>query len=117
MNWRVLMLYIGGPDDREALAVAWRMSKHQGVQLSLVRINMCGEAAEVDFLSHVKSNSRGLFSVVLDNEKQKDLDDEYASAFRLKGVSNEDSIKYSEKEVRSREIFLKCLMIWNKLDI
>ncbi|KAH1152921.1 hypothetical protein GYH30_048837 [Glycine max] len=88
VNLRVLVLFIGGPDDREALAVAWRMSKHQGVQLSVMRILMYGEAAEVDVLSHVES--RGLLSV-------------YVSAFRLKAVSNEDSIKYSEKEVRCRD--------------
>ena len=63
VNLRVLVLFIGGPDDREALAVAWRMSKHQGVQLSVMRILMYGEAAEVDVLSHVES--RGLLSVVL----------------------------------------------------
>ncbi|KAL5164083.1 Cation/H(+) antiporter 15 [Glycine soja] len=61
VNLRVLVLFIGGPDDREALAVAWRMSKHQGVQLSVMRILMYGEAAEVDVLSHVES--RGLLSV------------------------------------------------------
>nr|KYP75864.1 K(+)/H(+) antiporter 13 [Cajanus cajan] len=99
VNLRVLMIFIGGPDDREALAVAWRMSKHQGVQLSVARILMLGEAAEVDMLNNVESRNRGLLSVVLDNEKQKELDDEYVSAFRLKAVSNEDSIKYSEKEV------------------
>ena len=63
VNLRVLVLFIGGPDDREALAVAWRMSKHQGVQLSVMRILMYGEVAEVDVLSHVES--RGLLSVVL----------------------------------------------------
>ncbi|KAL9332608.1 hypothetical protein ACSQ67_002218 [Phaseolus vulgaris] len=101
VNLRVVMVFIGGPDDREALAVAWRMSKHQGVQLSVVRILMFGEAAEVDVMSQVESH--GLLSVVVDSEKQKELDDEYVSAFRLKAVSNEDSIKYSEKEVRCRE--------------
>ncbi|XP_047172848.1 cation/H(+) antiporter 15-like [Vigna umbellata] len=101
VNLRVVMVYIGGPDDREALAVAWRLSKHQGVQLSVVRILMFGEAAEIDVMSHVENH--GLLSVVVDSEKQKELDDEYVSAFRLKAVSNEDSIKYSEKEVRSRD--------------
>ncbi|KAL2333361.1 hypothetical protein Fmac_014574 [Flemingia macrophylla] len=103
VNLRVVMIFIGGPDDREALAVAWKMSKHEGVQLTLVRILMFGEAAEVDMMSNVESRNRGLLAVVLDNEKQKELDDEYVSAFRLKAVSNEDSIKYSEKEVHSRD--------------
>ncbi|KAK7305867.1 hypothetical protein VNO77_43779 [Canavalia gladiata] len=111
VNLRVLMLFIGGPDDREALAVAWRMSKHEGIQLSMVRILLFGEAAEVDTTAHVES--RGLLSAVLDHDKQKELDDEYVSAFRLKAVSNEDSITYSEKEVHCHEDIPQVL---NELD-
>jgi len=48
------MVFVGRPDDRQALAVAWRMSKHQGVQLSVVRILMFGEGAEVDVTSQVE---------------------------------------------------------------
>jgi len=69
VNLQVVMGFIGGLDDREALAVAWRMSKHQGVQLSVVSILMFGEAAEVYVMSQVES--RGLFSVVLDTEKKR----------------------------------------------
>ncbi|XP_027334042.1 cation/H(+) antiporter 15-like [Abrus precatorius] len=107
VDMRVLMLFIGGPDDREALAVAWRMSKHQGVRLSMVRILMFGEAAEVDPLAHIEA--RGLLSVVLDHEKQKELDDEYVSSFRLKAVNNGDSITYSEREVHTRDDIPKFL--------
>lgn len=34
---RFAMLFIGGPDDREALAYAWRMSGHSSVSLTVVR--------------------------------------------------------------------------------
>ncbi|OIV97418.1 hypothetical protein TanjilG_16179 [Lupinus angustifolius] len=96
---KVLMLFIGGPDDREALAVAWRMSKNQGVQLSVVRILLLEEGAEVEASSFAENH--GLLSAVVDNEKQKEFDDEYVSSFRLKAVNIKDSISYSEKEVQS----------------
>lgn len=101
VNLRVVMLFIGGPDDREALAVAWRMSKHQGIQLRVVRILLLGGAAEVD--SSPQSESNMLLSAVLDIEKQRELDDEYVSSFRLKAVNNEDSITYSEKEIHASD--------------
>ncbi|CAI8597332.1 unnamed protein product [Vicia faba] len=99
VNLRLLMVFFGGPDDREALALAWRMSKHEGIQLSVVRVNMLGEAAQVD--SSPQAESRELFSAVMDSEKQREFDDEYVSSFRLKAVNNKDSITYSEKEVHS----------------
>ena len=34
---RVAVLFFGGPDDREALAYAWRMSEHQNVSLKVVK--------------------------------------------------------------------------------
>ncbi|XP_019450772.1 PREDICTED: cation/H(+) antiporter 15-like [Lupinus angustifolius] len=113
LDLRVLVIFIGGPDDREALAVGWRMSKHQGIQLSMVRIILLGKAAEVEQSSDTKNN--GLMSASLDNEKQKELDDEYVSSFRLKAVNNEDSISYLEKEVNSSEDITKVLKELDKL--
>lgn len=101
VNLRLLMVFFGGPDDREALALAWRMSKHEGIQLSVVRVNMLGEAAQVDLSP--QAESRELFCAVMDCEKQREFDDEYVSSFRLKAVNNKDSISYSEKEVHSGE--------------
>ncbi|KAI5397659.1 hypothetical protein KIW84_063469 [Lathyrus oleraceus] len=72
---RIIMIFIGGPDDREALSIAWRMAGHPGTQLHVVRINL------------------------LDNVMQKELDEECIISFRHKAVNNNDSILYSEKEV------------------
>lgn len=36
--YRVAAIFIGGPDDREALALAWRMSDHKDVSVTVVRI-------------------------------------------------------------------------------
>ncbi|XP_058777864.1 cation/H(+) antiporter 15-like [Vicia villosa] len=101
MNFRILMIFVGGPDDREALAVAWRMAGHPGTQLSVVRMLQFDEAAEVDTSSHAEA--QGILFVVMDSEKQKELDDECVNSFRLTAVNSDDSITYSEIDVHSGE--------------
>ncbi|KAG2406391.1 Cation/H(+) antiporter 15 Protein CATION/H+ EXCHANGER 15 [Vigna angularis] len=100
-NLHVRVVFVGGPDDREALAIAWRMAGCSGTQLSVVRILLLGEAAEAD--ASVHDEAQGILSAVIDTEKQKELDDEYISTFRLTGVHNNDLISYSEIDVRSGE--------------
>ncbi|XP_061349551.1 cation/H(+) antiporter 15-like [Gastrolobium bilobum] len=107
INWSVAMIFIGGPDDREALAIAWRMSRHPRIQLSMVRVLLFGKAAEAD--TSARSESRGLFSTVIDNDQQKELDEDYVNLFRLMAVHNEDSISYAEKEVHSGDDIPKVL--------
>ncbi|KAK2395672.1 cation/H antiporter [Trifolium repens] len=108
---RILMIFIGGPDDREALAIAWRMSKHPWTRLTMVRIILCGKAAEVESKGY--SEGEGLLSTVLDTEKQKEWDEEYVNSFRLKAVNNEDTITYAEREVHTDEDISEVL---NELD-
>ncbi|KAI4296937.1 hypothetical protein L6164_036854 [Bauhinia variegata] len=95
----ILMVFIGGADDQEALAIAWRMAGHKGIRLSVVRILLHDDAAKRD--TYNPSESAGLLSATVDAEKQKELDDEYVSSFRLKAVNNEDSITYFEKDAHS----------------
>ena len=111
VNLRAIAIFIGGPDDREALAIAWRMSKHETVQLSMVRLLLVGEAAEVD--TSTNAESKGLLSTVVDYENQKELDEEYVSSFRLKAVNNGNSITYSEREVGSGD---DLQIVLNELD-
>jgi hypothetical protein len=103
----ICMIFVGGPDDREALAVAWRMAGHPAAQLSVVRMLLFDEAAEVDTSSH--NEAQGILSVVMDSEMQNDLDDEYVNSFRLTAVNNNDSITYSEVDVHSSEDIPKVL--------
>ncbi|KAL5099425.1 hypothetical protein RYX36_003752 [Vicia faba] len=101
MNFHILMIFVGGPDDREALAVAWRMAGHPGTRLSVVRMLLFDEAAEVDTSSHAEAQD--ILFVVMDCEKQKELDDECVNSFRMTVVNNNDSITYSEVDVHSGE--------------
>ncbi|XP_061360305.1 cation/H(+) antiporter 15-like [Gastrolobium bilobum] len=111
MNMRIIMIFVGGPDDREALAVAWRMAGHPGIKLLVVRILLYDEAAEVD--SSIQDDARGLLFAVMDSEKQKEVDDDYISSFRLKAVNNDDSISYSEVDAHTAEEIPKVI---NKLE-
>ncbi|KAG5014881.1 hypothetical protein JHK82_020561 [Glycine max] len=101
MNLRILMPFVGGPDDREALAIAWRMAGHPGIHLSVVRIILFDEATEVD--TSIEAEAQGILSTVVDSEKQKELDDEYISSFRLTAVNNDDSITFSEIDAHADE--------------
>ncbi|KEH17740.1 cation/H+ exchanger 3 [Medicago truncatula] len=101
LNFRICMIFVGGPDDREALAVAWRMAGRIGTQLSVVRMLLFDNAEIVDTSSHAEP--QGILSIVMDSEKQKELDDEYVNGFRLTAMNNNDSISYSEVNVHSGE--------------
>ncbi|KAK3205381.1 hypothetical protein Dsin_019427 [Dipteronia sinensis] len=87
--YRVAMIFIGGPDDREALAYAWRMSGQKLVELKVVRI-----------LSryNVKENKK----LPPEVRREIKLDNEYVQEFRLK-TAGEQHVSYSEKVVDNGE--------------
>ncbi|KAK7344553.1 hypothetical protein VNO77_14293 [Canavalia gladiata] len=113
-NLRIIVIFIGGPDDREALSIAWRMAKHPKTQLHVVRLLMLSEAAE-EKEETFKNDANGLLSTVMDNVMQKELDDKFIYNFRHKGVHDNDSIEYSEKEVEI-ETGEEVPMILNEID-
>ncbi|KAF7075910.1 hypothetical protein CFC21_080642 [Triticum aestivum] len=45
VSYTVLLLFFGGPDDREALAYAARMAEHPGIVLTVVRFSAAAAAA------------------------------------------------------------------------
>ncbi|XP_027922950.1 cation/H(+) antiporter 15-like [Vigna unguiculata] len=101
MNLHICVIFVGGPDDREALAIAWRMAGRSGTQLSVVRILLLGDAAKVDASIH--DEAQGILTAVIDTDRQKELDEEYISTFRLTAVNNSESISYSEIDVHGGE--------------
>ena len=96
------MLFFGGPDDREALSYAWRMSEHPGISLTVMRF-VAGEDAHDHVLHHSGDlNNPRMLSVETDNEREKQLDEEIINNFRIKN-SNDESITYVEKVVNNGE--------------
>lgn len=113
-NMRILMPFVGGPDDREALAFAWRVARNLGNQLSMVRIILSGDAAKVaDSSGSGHGENQWLSSSTVDSESEKMLDNEFVNSFRFKAVYDNDSITYSEEEVHSSE---ELTMLLNELD-
>jgi hypothetical protein len=46
VSYAVLLLFFGGPDDREALAYAARMAEHPGIALTVARFTVAAAAAK-----------------------------------------------------------------------
>lgn len=110
----IIMIFLGGPDDREALSIAWRMAGHPGTQLHVVRIHLLGKAAAK--LENSNSNEQEeMLSTVIDSEMQLELDEEYIFSFRHKAVNNNDSIVYTEMEVHS-DTGVEIPTLLNELD-
>ncbi|GLT80654.1 hypothetical protein SLA2020_520830 [Shorea laevis] len=81
---QIAMLFIGGPDDREALAYAWRMAGHPNVRLTVVRFILRKDAA------------------LMVEEREKKMDDEYIYEFKFKTMQD-SSINYMEKVVKNSQ--------------
>lgn len=105
---RIAMLFVQGPDDREALAYARRMTGNPGVILTVLRFVpgkellkseeiASGNAAAAD----VNDDEDGeVFSSMFEKEKEKLLDDDYINEFRFRTM-HDQSISYMEKPVNS----------------
>ncbi|KAK2976472.1 hypothetical protein RJ640_020513 [Escallonia rubra] len=91
----IVMLYIGGPDDREALAYASRMGEHQNATLKVVRFIPGKEAVGARSLSFIEENN-GAVSMTIDTGKERGLDDCFINEFRHK-TAGKKSIVFSEK--------------------
>ncbi|ESW17351.1 hypothetical protein PHAVU_007G232400 [Phaseolus vulgaris] len=91
------VIFIGGPDDREALSIAWRMATHSATKLHVIRLLVSG--TEVEEEKAFQSDSSGVLSTKMDSVMQKELDDEHIFHFRHKGSYNNETITYSEIEV------------------
>ncbi|KAG9443398.1 hypothetical protein H6P81_014738 [Aristolochia fimbriata] len=99
VSHHVVMLYFGGPDDREALSYAGRMVEHPGINLTVMRF-VPGESVSDAIIA--PADETKILTVVTDMERERQLDDEFVSDFRLKNVSDE-SIVYMEKVVNNGE--------------
>ncbi|KAK4835848.1 hypothetical protein QYF36_015253 [Acer negundo] len=67
-TYNIGVLFLGGPDDREALSLVLRISGHPGVSITVLRIELRGEKFE--------------------NQSEKYLDDCLVSEFKARNISN-----------------------------
>ncbi|KAI3862489.1 hypothetical protein MKX03_011577 [Papaver bracteatum] len=91
----IVVLFFGGPDDREALAYALRMSENPSVSLTVHRFIPGEEARGWSRRHDGDSTDNDMLSVVTDNERERQLDEDFISDFRMK-TSNNESVVYKK---------------------
>ncbi|KAF8006522.1 hypothetical protein BT93_K0731 [Corymbia citriodora subsp. variegata] len=96
----VLVFFVCGPDDREALAYAWRMAFDPEVHLTVVRFFEEEEAtAPVPAPLDEPRDSEEAFDVSEEHTRQRAMDEEYVNEFRSETM-NSRSVTYKEEVVR-----------------
>ncbi|KAL1224862.1 Cation/H(+) antiporter 15 [Cardamine amara subsp. amara] len=89
VSLQVAVLFFGGPDDREALAYAWRMAQHPGIILIVLRFTHDGDDTEVASTRATNESDQKVPKMNLDMKKQRQLDDEYINNFRAENAALE----------------------------
>ncbi|KAL9245667.1 hypothetical protein vseg_019292 [Gypsophila vaccaria] len=99
----VAVLFFGGPDDREALAYAWRMSEHPSTTVTVMRFIPGEDASRTTVVEPSREpNDPRVLTVMTDGDHERQQDEEYLSEFRAKTANNE-SITYCERTVNNGE--------------
>ncbi|KAI3938713.1 hypothetical protein MKW92_016111 [Papaver armeniacum] len=91
--YRVIVLFFGGPDDREALAFAMNMIHHPYIFVSLVRFYSPASLSSDGVIHHISE------SVSIDIERHMFLDDELVDHFRV-NTMHDETLTYKEVEVK-----------------
>ncbi|XP_075662929.1 cation/H(+) antiporter 15-like [Castanea sativa] len=102
VSHHIAVLFFGGPDDREALCYAWRMSQHPGISLTVLRFIPGEDANEPAVQSRSNHNDSRMLTIETDNEREKRLDEELINEFRM-NTSNNESIVYTKEVVNNGE--------------
>ncbi|ONI14520.1 hypothetical protein PRUPE_4G284900 [Prunus persica] len=119
---RCAMLFISGSDDREALAYAWRMASNPNpkpnISLTVVRFIVSKDAAVHSDLppnnpnnndhDHDEDEKKNILEMIEENEKEKQLDDQYIESFVL-NARNQPSIKLIHEVLNNGEETLKLI--------
>ncbi|KAI3936335.1 hypothetical protein MKW92_001598 [Papaver armeniacum] len=91
--YRVIVLYFGGPDDRESLAFAMNMIHNPSVFVTVIRFFDPASLPSDEALGYYND------SVDIDVERQKFLDDELIDHFRI-NTMHDETLVYKEVEVK-----------------
>ncbi|GFS34712.1 cation/hydrogen exchanger 15 [Actinidia rufa] len=97
------VLFFGGPDDREVLSYAWRMSTHPGINLTVMRFVPGDDAIVESTVDPTRPpNDPRILKVVTDSDREKQFDEAFINEFRARTV-NDESIVFTEKVVNNGE--------------
>ncbi|KAI4371616.1 hypothetical protein MLD38_009944 [Melastoma candidum] len=103
----IILFFIGGPDDREALSYAWRMSALPEVHLTVVRF-IPGEHAQTEETYDILNDEHDPSKLMPMQKRQADLDQEFIGEFKFRNENN-NSITYSEETVNNGEETMKSI--------
>lgn len=94
VSQNVAVIFIGGKDDREALAYAGRVARHPGVKLSVIRFLVDADAENA-------ARRAGTYRIsVAEQEEEMRLDDECFAYFYERHVAG-GHVAYVEKHLAS----------------
>ncbi|XP_030923221.1 cation/H(+) antiporter 15-like [Quercus lobata] len=102
VSHHIAVLFFGGPDDREALFYAWRMSEHPGVRVTVLRLIIASEPAVMHASRSTNLNRYETLAIKANQEREKKLDEDLLKKFQIH-TSNNESIMYIEKVVNNGE--------------
>ncbi|CAO2827690.1 unnamed protein product [Amaranthus hypochondriacus] len=103
VSHNIAVLFFGGPDDREALSYALRMSEHPTITLTVMRFIPGDDATRTNHVEPSREpGDPRVLTVITDAEQEKQLDEEYINDFKSR-ISDRDSITYSERIVNNGE--------------
>ncbi|WCJ37822.1 cation/hydrogen exchanger 15 [Euphorbia peplus] len=103
LSHNIVVLFFGGPDDREALSYAWRMSENQGICLTVMRFIAGDDPGRTSRSGEDESIDEGKMLGGVDTKEQRDKHDEmYINEFRGH-TGNDESVIYTEIIVNNGE--------------
>ncbi|CAN0914394.1 Cation/H(+) antiporter 15 [Linum grandiflorum] len=90
ISHNIAVLFFGGPDDREALSYAWRMSEHPGMFVTVMRF-IAGE----DVVRSGQSDPTAEMNTGFEYRVRNYQDEEIIREFRF-ATANDESVSYTE---------------------
>lgn len=94
------VLFFGGPDDREALSFALRMSENPYNTLNVIRFIPGPEAIDPEMETNRDMKELGMLSVEVNRERERELDEEFIKDLKMMKL-NDESFSFTEKEVNN----------------
>ena len=116
----IAALFFGGPDDREALAYAWRMVEGTDSLLTVVRFISSSDEMEMEKemgmgIDTLEPSEKHHVSLEIDNEREKLLDEDYLGKFKMATVNNK-SVRIYELVLNDEEETTKAIKSMDEHD-
>ncbi|KAG8640815.1 hypothetical protein MANES_13G085700v8 [Manihot esculenta] len=102
LSHHIAVAFFGGPDDREALSYAWRMSENPGISLTVMRFIAGEDAVQPARQRNEDTNDPRILTFETQDQREKQMDEEYVNEFRMQNA-NEESVFYTERIVNNGE--------------